>query len=160
MNKLKKRLAEPGSRLYILCLFLFAGVTALFFDEIYLALGEAAVAAALLVVNMVLVRRRQVELMQYIQSVTYDSEAARDNAMMNFPLPMAAYFVDSQRLVWGNQEFFTACGRAEPSVNASITDLAPGFDGKWWSWADGAIRCTAIWCAARARRARPAAPWA
>ncbi len=142
MNKITKRLGDPGSRFYILCLLAFAAVTAVFCREYYLAAGEAAVSLILLVVHTAMARRRQRELMQYIQSVTYDSEAARDNAMMNFPLPMAAYFVDSGRLVWGNQEFFAACGRKEPSVDASITDLVPGFEGKWIL--EGKNRCPGL----------------
>ncbi len=142
MNKITKRLGEPGSRFYILCLFVFAAVTAVFFHETYLALGEAVAALVLLMVHMSLMRRHQRELMQYIQSVTYESEAARENAMMNFPLPMAAYFVDSGRLVWGNQEFFSICGRKEPSVNANIADLVPGYEGRWIL--EGKNRCPGL----------------
>lgn len=142
MKKFKKRLGDPGSRFYILCLLAFAAVTALICREYYLAIGEAATALILLVVHTAMARRRQRELMQYIQEVTYDTEAARDNAMMNFPLPMAAYFVGSGRLVWGNQEFFAACGRKEPSVDAAITDLVPGFEGKWIL--EGKSRCPGL----------------
>ena len=142
MNKITKRLGDPGSRFYILCLFVFAAVTAVFCREYYLAAAEAASAVVLLGVHTAMSRRRQRELMQYIQSVTYESEAARDNAMMGFPLPMAAYFVDSGRLVWGNQEFFAACGRKEPSMDAKITDLVPGFQGKWLL--EGKSRCPAL----------------
>ena len=133
MNTLKKKLGDLGSRFYILCLVVFAGATALICPGwgYYLAAAEAATALVLLVVHTVVARRRQKELMQYIQSVTYESEAARDNAMMNFPLPMAAYFVDSGRLVWGNQEFFSACGRKEPSMDVNIAELVPGYQGKW-----------------------------
>ena len=142
MNKITKKLGEPGSRFYILCLFLFAAVTAVFFREKYLALGEAAAALVLLIVNMAMARKRRRELMEYIQSVTYGSEVARDNAMINFPLPMAAYFVDSGRLVWANQEFFTICGRKEPIVDVSITDLVPSFQGKWIL--EGKSRCPGL----------------
>ena len=142
MNKIKKRLGDPGSRFYILGLFVFAAVTSVFFHEHYLALGEAVTALVLLIFHTVMARRRQKELMQYIQSVTYESEAARDNAMMNFPLPMAAYFVDSGRLVWGNQEFFAICGRKEPSVDVSIETLVPGYQGKWLL--EGKSRCPGL----------------
>ena len=142
MNKITKRLGDPGSRFYILCLYIFAAVTALIYHESYLALGEALAATALLLANMVLARRRRRELMQYIQSVTYETEAARDNAMTNFPLPMAAFFVDSDRLVWGNQEFFAICGRKEPSVDTLITELVPGFQGKWVL--EGKSRCPGL----------------
>ncbi len=142
MNKITKRLEQADSRFYILFLFLFAAVTEVFFHQTYLALGEAAVALVLLLTHLAMVRRRRRELMEYIQSVTYDSEAARDNAMMNFPLPMAAYFVDSGRLVWGNQEFFNICGRAEPLVDVPMTELVPGYQGKWVL--EGKTRCAGL----------------
>ena len=131
MNKLSKKLESSGSRIYILCLFLFAAITALFFNQPYLALAEAAVAVALLAVNAVVSRRRQRELLRYIESVTYESEEAKNSAMMNFPLPMATYMLDSGRIVWGNQAFFSACGYKKPAADAYMSDLAPDFDGKW-----------------------------
>lgn len=142
MNKFAKGLAEPGSRFYIACLFVFAAVTAVFFDEPYLALSEAAATVLLWIVNMVLIRRRRRELTRYIESLTYEAEVAKDNTMMNFPLPMAAYMVDSGRLVWGNQEFFNICGRKSPSVDMTITDLVPDFQGKWVL--EGKTRCPGL----------------
>ena len=142
MNKFTQRLGDNASRIYILCLALFAAVTAVFFEEYTLAIVEGAVSVILLIVHMALQRRQQKELMQYIQSVTYDTEAARDNAMMNFPLPMAAYFADSGRLVWGNQQFFAICGRKEPLVNTGISDLVPGYQGKWLL--EGKVRCPGL----------------
>ena len=146
MNKISNRLGQPGSRLYILCLLVFAAVTAVFFRHdmagLALAGGEAVTALVLLGVHNAMLRRRRRELKEYIQSVTYDTEAARDNAMMNFPLPMAAYFVDSDRLVWGNQEFFAICGRKEPSVDTEITALVPDYQGKWVL--EGRTRCPGL----------------
>ncbi len=142
MNKLTNRLGSNASRVYILCLLIFAAVTAVFFHVYPLAIAEAAASVVLLIVHMALQRRQQRELMEYIQSVTYDTEAARDNAMMNFPLPMVAYFADSQRLVWGNQEFFAICGRKEPLVNTVITDLVPNYQGKWLL--EGKVRCPGL----------------
>ena len=142
MNRLSKKLEGLGSRGYILVLFVFAAVTALFFDALYLALAEAAAAVVLLLVNIVADRRRRRELAKYIKSVTYETEAARNNTMMNFPLPMAAYLMDSGRLVWGNQEFFTICGRKEPSIDVTITDMAPEFQGKWIL--EGKHRCPGL----------------
>ena len=142
MNKIAKRLGDPSSRFYILCLFVFAAVTWVVVDELYLAIGEAVTAGILLVINTVIGRRRRRELMQYIQSVTYETESARNNTMMNFPLPMAAYFVDSDRLVWGNDEFFAICGKKEPSMDTAMTQLVPDFQGKWIL--EGKTRCPGL----------------
>ena len=139
MNKLSKKLDSSGSRIYILFLFLFALVTYVFFNQPYLALGEAAVALALLVVSTVIDRRRQRELKKYIASITYESEEAKNSAMVNFPLPMATFLLDSGRVVWGNQAFFSACGYKRPAVDAYMTDLVPGFQDAW-IW-EGKKRC-------------------
>jgi len=142
MNKLAKKLESSGSRVYILCLLVFAGVTALFYNELYLAIGEAVAALALLAVNAVMSRRRQRELVKYIESVTYESEEAKNSAMMNFPLPMVTYLLDSGRVVWGNQAFFAICGHKKPIADAYMSDLAPDFDGKWIL--EGKNRCPSL----------------
>ncbi len=142
MNKITKSLGGQSYQFYIICLFVFAGVTGLFFRELYLALGEAVAAVILLIVSNALNRRRRRELMQYIQSVTYETAEARDNTMMNFPLPMATYLVDSGRLVWGNQEFFAICGRKEPTIDVSMSDLVPAYQGRWLL--EGKNRCPGL----------------
>ncbi len=131
MNKLSNRLETSGSTIYIGVLFVFAVVTFVFFNELYLALGEAAAALALLLLSRIMARRRQRELRKYIESVTYESEEAKNSAMLNFPLPMATFLLDSGRVVWGNQAFFSACGYKRPAVDAYITHLAPGLQTKW-----------------------------
>ena len=139
MNKLMKKLGNSGSGVYIVCLFVFAAVTFLFFGEPYLAAAEALAAIILLVVGRIGRRQRQRELKQYIESVTYETEEARNSVMMNFPLPMVTFLLDSGRLVWGNQEFFTLCGRKKPTVDAYLTDLVPEYQGKWLL--EGKKRC-------------------
>ena len=139
MNKLSKRMEYSGSRIYIVVLLAFAVVTLVFFSELYLALCEFGAALALLIVSAIADRRRQRELRQYIESVTYDSEESKNSAMTHFPLPMATFLLDSGRLVWGNQAFFTACGYDRPMVDAFMTDLVPGFESKWLL--EGKKRC-------------------
>jgi len=139
MNKLSKRLENSGSRIYIIVLLAFAAVTFLFFDERYLALCELAAALALFIVSTVADHRRQRELRQYIETVTYDSEESKNSAMTHFPLPMATFLLDSGKLVWGNQAFFTACGQDRPKVDVVMTDLVPGFQNKWLL--EGKKRC-------------------
>ena len=139
MNKLSKRLENSGSRIYIVVLLAFAVVTFVFFDEMYLALCELAAALALLIVSAVADRRRQRELRQYIETVTYDSEESKNSAMTHFPLPMATFLLDSGKIVWGNQAFFSACGHDRPKVDAVMTDLVPSFDYKWLL--EGKKRC-------------------
>lgn len=131
MKKLSKKSDTNGARLYIVVLFVFAAVTFLVFDELYLALSEAGVALILLMISVILQRRQQRELKNYIESVTYESEEAKNSVMLNFPLPMVTFLLDSGRIVWGNQAFFSACGYKRPAVDAYMSDLAPEFSTKW-----------------------------
>jgi c-di-AMP phosphodiesterase-like protein len=139
MNKFAKKLEAPGSQIYVVCLFLFAAVTYVWCQNVYLALAEAATGLILLGVNRALGRRRQRQLKKYIESVTYEAEFAKDNTMLNFPLPMVTYLLDSGRIVWGNQAFFSICGRKEPSFDTFIHQLAPNYEGKWIL--EGKTRC-------------------
>ena len=139
MNKLSKKLESSASRIYTAVLLVFAALTFLLCGEKYLALAEAVAALALFAVSAATDRRRRREVRKYIESVTYESEEAKNSAMMYFPLPMATFMLDSSRLVWGNQAFFSACGFDRPKVDVYMTDIVPGFESKWLL--EGKKRC-------------------
>jgi len=142
MNKKMKRIAEPGARIYILVLLVFAVISFLVFEELYLAVAQAAAALVLVIINSIHARFKRRQLVEYIESVTYDAESAKNNTMLNFPLPIVAYMLDSGRVVWGNQGFFAICGRSEPSFGVYMTDLVPDYNGKWIL--DGKNRCPGL----------------
>lgn len=142
MNNKMKKIAEPDAKLYIAVLLIFAVLTFLLLDSMYLALAEAGAAVVLIVVNTLVTRRKRANLVRYIESVTYEADAAKNNTMLNFPLPIVAYLLDSGRIVWGNQDFFTICGRVEPSFGANMSDLVPDYSGKWLL--DGKKRCPGL----------------
>ena len=135
MNNTLKRLAEPGSRLYLIFLVLFAAVTLFFkvydLDMYTLAMAEGGVILLLIVYTLVMRRRREKQLAAYIESVTYDTENAKNNTLMNFPLPIAVFRLDDSRIVWGNEMFFEMCGKKGTRLDANISDMVPGFTGKW-----------------------------
>lgn len=130
MNKNLKRLAEPNARLYLFFMIVFAAVT-VFFSMYWLALAEAAVIIMLLVYAVVVRKKRQKQLVEYIESVTYDTENAKNNTLMNFPLPIAVFRLDDSLIVWGNDMFFGMCGDKGTRLDAKISDLVPGFNSKW-----------------------------
>lgn len=142
MNKKVKKFAEPSLQLYAVLLLVFAAVTFLFFQEPYLALGEAVATVILIIATLISRRRKRKQLVEYIESVTYEAEAAKNNTILNFPLPMAAYLLDSGRIVWGNQEFFTICGKRGPSFGEDMMDMVPGYNGKWIL--EGKNRCPGL----------------
>ena len=130
LNKNLKRLAEPGARLYLIFLVIFAAA-ALFFKMYELAAAEAAVILLLLIYSFFSRKRREKQLAAYIESVTYDTENAKNNTLMNFPLPISVFRLDDSRIIWGNEMFFSMCGATGARLDARIADMVPQFTGKW-----------------------------
>ena len=130
MNKNLQRLAEPGSKMYLFFLVVFA-VAALILKMYELAVAEAAVILLLLVYSAISRRRRAKQLAAYIESLTYETENAKSNTLMNFPLPIAVFRLDDSRIVWGNEMFFAMCGATGARLDASMVDLIPDFSAKW-----------------------------
>ena len=129
-NKNLKRLSEPGVGVYLMFMVFFALAT-LYFRLYYLAAAEGAVIVVLLVYTLIARRIREKQLAAYIESVTYDTENAKNSTLMNFPLPIAVFRLDDSTIVWGNDMFFDMCGATGARLDASITDLVPQFSGKW-----------------------------
>lgn len=129
-NKNLQRLAEPGSGMYLIFLVVFAAAT-LIFKMYYLAAAEGVVILVLVIHSLVSRRRRAKQLAAYIESITYDTESAKNNTLMNFPLPIAVFRLDDSRIIWGNDMFFGMCGATGARLDASIADMVPQFSGKW-----------------------------
>lgn len=129
-NKNIKRLSEPGVGIHLFFMILFAAGT-LYFKQYMLAAAEGGVILVLLVYALIARRVREKQLSAYIESVAYDSENAKDNTLMHFPLPIAVFRLDDANIVWGNEMFFSMCGVSKKRLDVRITDLLPEFTGKW-----------------------------
>ena len=129
-NKKIKRLAEPGIGIYLFFLALFAAAS-LFFRQYYLAAGEGAVFVVLLVYALVVRRRKEKQLAAYIESITYDTENAKNSTLLHFPLPIAVFRLSDSSIVWGNERFFDLFGERRTRMDLSVVDLLPDFSGKW-----------------------------
>ncbi|MEI3062054.1 MAG: hypothetical protein V8S72_03495 [Oscillospiraceae bacterium] len=130
MNKNLQRLAVPGGRLYLIFLVLFAAA-ALFFKMYELAVAEGVIILILMIYSFFSRRRRAKQLESYIESVTYETENAKNNTLMNFPLPIAVFRLADSRIIWGNEMFFDMCGEHGTRMDASVADMIPEFNGKW-----------------------------
>ncbi|MBE6969058.1 MAG: DHH family phosphoesterase [Ruminococcaceae bacterium] len=129
VNKKISNLYQPSIRLYLLILALFAAVS-YFFDE-RLALAEAVAVVLLALFTLIGKRKRQKKLQAFIETVTYNAESATNNTLLNFPLPMAVFRLGDNGIVWGNQPFWEICGYSKPTLEGSLTQLVPSFNGKW-----------------------------
>ena len=125
-----QRLTEPDIGLYLAFLVLFAAA-ALVYKNYVLAAGEAAVILALLLYSHFARRRREKQLASFIEKVAYDTENAKNNTLINFPLPIAVFRLDDSRVVWGNDMFFGLAGERRARMDTCISDLVPDFTGKW-----------------------------
>lgn len=130
MNKNLKRITEHGGRVYLVFLVIFAAA-ALYFKMYELAAAEAGAILLMMLYSIFANRRRARQLAAYIEAVTYDTEEAKNNSLMNFPLPIAVFRIDDSRIIWGNEMFFAMCGATGARLDARIADLVPQFTGKW-----------------------------
>ena len=130
MDKNLKKLAEPGARLHLVILVIFAAAS-LYFKLYELAAAEAGVILLLLVYGFFAKRSREKRLSACIEAITYDTENSKSSALVNFPMPIAVFRLDDSRIIWGNEMFFSMCGTPEARIDARVADLVPQFTGKW-----------------------------
>ena len=130
MNRNLKRLLDSGVVLYFFFLAAFA-IAAWFFGQRLLAEIEGGITLVLLIIALVTSRRRRKQLTAYIESVMYETDNAKSNTLMSFPLPIVVFRLDDSRIIWGNEMFFEMCGTTGTRLDASINDLVPQFSGKW-----------------------------
>ena len=127
-NKLRG-LTRRETYIYIIVLLGFAAAAALL-GQYILAMVEAGVAVVLAVVALIVQIKSRKKIERYIEAITYESESAKSSTLMNFPLPIAVFRLSDSSIVWGNEMFFSMCG-TKAHFDAGITDLVPGFSGKW-----------------------------
>ena len=104
-SKLQRALM-PNSRMFLLFLILFAVITFFFSDRLWLSICEGVIILLLIIYSVIMRARKRRTLERYIESVTYDTESARNNTLQNFPLPMAVFRPADSQVIWANQNFF------------------------------------------------------
>ena len=129
MHKKLSRLIEPNLQPYLLCLALFAALTAPI--QPLLAVAEAAVLAGLYVYHRRQSMRRRQSVMQYIESITGGTDSISKNSMLNTPLPVVVFRGDNGEVVWANQGFSALSEAPDDVFSMRIEDLAPDFDYRW-----------------------------
>ena len=123
-------LSEPAFSLCMLFMALFA-LAAVFLKQYVLAGAEAAVVVILAIVAMLIRRRKAVQLEAYIESITYNTESAKNSTLQSFPLPIAVFRLEDSGIIWGNDSFFRMFESAGTRMNLQLASLISGFSGKW-----------------------------
>ena len=129
-KKSYQKVLEPTEVLYLVFMALFALAT-LLLKHYWLAAAEGAVVLILFIVSVITRQRNAKALDAYIESITYDTENAKNSTLLSFPLPMAVFRLSNSEVVWGNDAFFGMFGNDGQRLNAQLASLIPDFSGKW-----------------------------
>jgi len=130
VNNKHQRPNAPGVKTYLVFLILFA-VATLIMQQYILAIAEGAIILLLIVYAVVNDRKNKKWLTEYIESITYDTETAKNNTLQNFPMPMAVFKLDDTSIVWANQMFFDVCQITGLKTGKKLTSIVEDFSGKW-----------------------------
>ena len=131
MNRKKlSRLLEPGMRLYFIVMLLFA-VAAAATENYILAAAEVLITIVVYIYFRQGTTNRRKEILKYIDSVSYNVDAATKDTMLNAPLPMVIFRPDSDEVIWSNDRFLKLTGEREHLFDTKLSAAVPGFSSKW-----------------------------
>lgn len=131
MNKKKlSRLLEPGMHLYFIAMLLLAAIAAAL-GQYVLAGVEFVVLCALYIYFLKSKADRRKAILKYIDSVSYNMDAATKDTMVNAPLPMVIFRPDSDEVIWSNDRFLRITGAKEHLFDTKLSELVPEFSAKW-----------------------------
>ena len=131
MNRKKlARLLEPGMRLYFVVMLVFVLAAALTGNYL-LAVLELVAVAVIYIYFRQNSRRRQKEVLKYIDSVSDNMDAATKDTMLNAPLPMVIFRPDSDEVIWSNDRFLRLTEERERIFETKLSAVVPGFSAKW-----------------------------
>ncbi len=132
MNNKIKRLLEPNVRFYFIVLLLFAALTIFFGNYgLRLAVIEVIFIVALFIYSKATERKRSREILNYIESVTHSVDAAANDTLTNFPLPMVIFSIEDGTIVYSNTHFMKMTGDREHFFEIKFSDVVPNFSGRW-----------------------------
>ncbi|MDE7242554.1 MAG: DHH family phosphoesterase [Oscillospiraceae bacterium] len=129
MHKKLSRLIEPNLQPYFLCLTLF--IIAAVPIQPLLAAAEALVMLVLYVAYRRQRSRRRRSAMQYIATITGGVDAVNRNTLLNTPLPVVVFRVNTGEIIWANDAFIDLSEASDDVFDMNIHDLAPNFDYQW-----------------------------
>ena len=120
---------EPRFRLCFVMLLIFAAVSFKF--DIYLGIAELAVTVLVYFIFRISFLRRNREIVKYVEEMMYNVDAATRESLLNSPLPTAIVKLDSDELIWYNNEFTALTNYHENMFETRIRDVLPGVSLHW-----------------------------
>ncbi len=132
LNSRLKRLLQPNTRFYFIFLIIFAVATLIFGEHrTMLFIIEAVVIVLLFYYSSVTGKTRSREIVDYLESITLNMDSSSNEIMVNFPLPMAIFSLDDNRIISANENFFRMTGDRKHTFESHMEDMIPGFNYKW-----------------------------
>ena len=130
MNKKLFQLLAPRFGLYFLVMAVFAFIT-LLLNRLDVAVAELVVVAVLYGVYWGTMVRRRRQAASYLEQLVGSMDGATRDSTLNCPLPVAMFRPDTDEVVWTNDRFLALTGEQEGVFDTKLSDLVPGFDGRW-----------------------------
>ncbi|MBQ3505040.1 MAG: DHH family phosphoesterase [Oscillospiraceae bacterium] len=127
MNKKLGRLLRPSRAVYFALMGLFC-MAALAVQQYWLAAAEAAVTLAAFVLYMVNKKRRDRQILQFIQSASNTLEAMGQGES---PFPTTLVRLGDGAIVWSNTRFSDITGIGDSMIEQRLQEVLPGFTTDW-----------------------------
>jgi len=124
------RLTEPEFLMSVGGMLAFV-VLALVFAQPVLALLELVLALVLVIVLRRMFRRRQQSLSRYLDDLMDSAGSAAKSSVLNAPLPMAVFRMDTQEIIWSNDRFDQEVAGTDQDPEMRMDELIPEFDTRW-----------------------------
>lgn len=129
MNKRLEHMLDPRFRLCFISLLIFAAVS-FFLNPIVGAVELFVVLIVYLQFRRVMYKRKK-EVVQYVESMMYDVDVATNDSMINLPMPMAILKLETNEIIWYNNQFVSMADRQERVFETHMKDMMPDFDIHW-----------------------------
>ena len=127
MNKKLGRLLRPGRTVYFILMALFCAA-AMAAGAYWLAALETAVTLAAFGLYVVNTKRRDCQILQYIQSASNTLEALGQG---DCPFPATLVRLGDGAIVWSNSRFSDITGIGDSMMEQQLEDVLPGFTTDW-----------------------------
>ena len=129
MNRKISRILKTNIVLYSLCMIAFV-VAAIPVSPI-LAAAEAVAVVLILLLSRRNSASAQKSVKQYMERYTGGMDSARTSNMLYAPVGMLVFDVDTNTILWGNDQFMQIAGRKEDLFDAQLDDVVMNFQTRW-----------------------------
>ena len=129
MNRKISRILQPSMRLYFIVIVLFAIAASLV--NLHLGAGFGIVGLILFIYSKITVARSRSVLLDYVEELADSVQVVGRDNMLNFPMPMVIFRLESGGIIWSNERFLEMTQDRKHVFEVMVSDVLPGFDARW-----------------------------